>query len=183
LDGNGFIAAFVAGLSFGHIARRQCTGVQDFTEDEGELLSAITFVLFGAVLVGPVLDNLTWQIALYVVLSLTVVRIVPVLLSLTGSGTFFETRLFLGWFGPRGLASILFALLVVEELDSDVGRTIFTVAAWTVLVSIFAHGLTANAWAGRLARRLNAEAEPMPEMEPVPELATRSTAFRKVRGD
>ncbi len=176
LDGNGFIAAFVAGLSFGRVAREQCTGILDFTEDEGELLSAITFVLFGAVLVGPVLDDLTWQIALYAVLSLTVVRIVPVVLSLTSSGTFFETRLFLGWFGPRGLASILFALLVVEELDSDVGQTIFTVAAWTVLVSIVAHGLTSGVWAGRLARRLDAETRPMPEMEPVPELATRTRA-------
>ena len=174
LDGNGFIAAFVAGLSFGRIARQQCTGIQDFTEDEGELLSAITFVLFGAVLVGPVLDDLTWQIALYVVLSLTVIRIVPVVLSLTASGTFFETRLFLGWFGPRGLASILFALLVVEELDSEVGDTIFTVAAWAVLVSVFAHGLTARAWVGHLARRLDAETEPMPEMEEVEELPTRS---------
>jgi hypothetical protein len=106
--------------------------------------------------------------------ALTVVRIVPVVLSLTGSGTLFETRLFLGWFGPRGLATILFALIVVEELDSDAGQTIFTVATWTVLVSVFAHGLTARPWAGRLARRLNAETEPMPEMEPVPELATRS---------
>ena len=174
LDGNGFIAAFVAGLAFGRIARQQCAGIQDFTEDEGELLSAITFVLFGAVLVGPVLDEVTWQIALYVVLSLTVVRIVPVVVSLAASGTFWETRLFLGWFGPRGLASILFALLVVEELDTAAGHTIFTVAAWTVLVSIFAHGLTATAWAGRLARRLNAETEPMPEMEPVNELPTRS---------
>ena len=174
LDGNGFIAAFVAGLSFGRIAREQCMGVQDFTEDEGELLSAITFVLFGAVLVGPVLDDLTWKMALYVVLSLTVVRMVPVVGSLTGSGTFFETRLFFGWFGPRGLASILFALLVREELDTAVGQTIFTVAAWTVLASVFLHGLTATAWAGRLARRLDAETEPMPEMDPVPEFATRS---------
>ncbi|NNF56155.1 MAG: sodium:proton exchanger [Acidimicrobiales bacterium] len=174
LDGNGFIAAFVAGLAFGRVAREQCAGVQDFTEDEGELLSAITFVLFGAVLVGPVLGDLTWQIGLYALLSLTVVRIVPVVASLTGSGTFFETRLFLGWFGPRGLASILFALLVRDELHSDVGQTVFTVAAWTVLVSVFAHGLSATAWTGRLARRLNAETEPMPEMEPVPDLATRS---------
>ncbi len=173
LDGNGFIAAFTAGLSFGQIARKQCTGVQDFTEDEGELLSAITFMIFGAVLVGPALDQLTWQTAVYVVASLTIVRIVPVLVALTGSGMFLETRLFLGWFGPRGLASILFALLVVEELHTTAGRTVFTVAAWTVLVSVFAHGLTANAWAGRLARRLAAETEPMPEMEPVAELPTR----------
>jgi NhaP-type Na+/H+ or K+/H+ antiporter len=173
LDGNGFIAAFTAGLSFGQVARRQCTGVQDFTEDEGELLSAATFVIFGAVLVGPVLDDLTWQIGLYVAASLTIVRVLPVLVALAGSMTLFETRLFLGWFGPRGLASILFALLVVVELDTPGGRTIFTVAAWTVLVSVFAHGLTADAWAGRLARRLRAEAEPMPETEPASELPTR----------
>ncbi len=173
LDGNGFIAAFVAGLTFGQVARRQCTGVQDFTEDEGELLSAVTFVIFGAVLVGPVLDGLTWRVALYVAVSLTVVRLLPVLAALAGSGTLLETRLFLGWFGPRGLASILFALLVAEELDTAGGRTIFTIAAWTVLVSVFAHGLTANPWAGRLARRLEAETEPMPEMGPVAELPTR----------
>jgi len=183
VGGNGFIAAFVAGLAFGRIARQQCTGIQDFTEDEGELLSAITFVLFGAVLVGPVLDHLTWQIALYVLLSLTLVRMVPVVLSLIASGTLFETRLFLGWFGPRGLASILFALLVVEELDSEAGLTIFTVAAWTVLVSIFAHGLTARVWAGRLARRLNAETDPMPEMELVPELAIRSNISPEASSD
>ena len=74
LDGNGFIAAFTAGLAFGQVARSQCTDVQDFTEDEGELLSALTFLIFGAVLVGPVLDELTWPIAAYVVASLTVVR-------------------------------------------------------------------------------------------------------------
>ena len=71
--GNGFIAAFTAGLAFGHVARRQCSGVQDFTEDEGELLSAVTFVIFGAVLVGPVLDELSWPIAAYALGSLTVV--------------------------------------------------------------------------------------------------------------
>ncbi len=173
LEGNGFIAAFTAGLAFGQTARRQCSDVQDFTEDEGELLSAITFVIFGAVLVGPVLGELTWTTAAYVVVSLTIVRMLPVLVALAGSGTLLETRLFLGWFGPRGLASILFALLVVVELDTPAGRTIFTIAAWTVLVSVFAHGLTANAWAGRLARRLSDETEPMPETQPVTELPTR----------
>lgn len=173
LDGNGFIAAFTAGLAFGQFAPAHCAGIQDFTEDEGELLSAITFMIFGAALVGPVLDAITWQIALYVLLSLTVVRMLPVLAAMIGSGTFFETRLFLGWFGPRGLASILFALVVVAELETAEGDTIFVVAAWTVLASVFAHGLTANVWAGRLARRLAAETEPMPEMEPVPDLPTR----------
>jgi len=173
VDGNGFIAAFTAGLAFGHVARGQCAGVQDFTEDEGELLSAITFVIFGAVLVGPLLDNLTWQIAVYAVASLTVIRMVPVLVSMIGSGTFFETRLFLGWFGPRGLASILFALVVVEELHTPAAETIFAVAAWTVLASVFAHGFTAKAWTRRLALRLAAETDPMPEMEPATEMPTR----------
>ncbi|MBD8869790.1 cation:proton antiporter [Nocardioides donggukensis] len=173
LDGNGFIAAFTAGLAFGQVARRQCHGVQDFTEDEGELLGAVTFLIFGAAVVGPVLGDLSWQIAGYVVASLTVVRMVPVFLSLTGSGTLIETRLFFGWFGPRGLASILFALLVAEGLETEGGELVFTIAAWTVLVSVFAHGMTASPWAGRLGRRLAAETEAMTEIGPAEELPTR----------
>lgn len=173
LEGNGFIAAFTAGLAFGHVARAQCHGVQDFTEDEGELLSSVTFMIFGAVLVGPLLDDLSWRTALYVVASLTVIRMVPVLIAMLGSGTLMETRLFLGWFGPRGLASILFALLVLEELDSAASQSIFAVASWTVLASVFLHGLTANAWTARLSGRLAAGAAPMPETAPADELPTR----------
>lgn len=173
LDGNGFIAAFTAGLAFGHFAPTQCSGIQDFTGDEGELLSAITFLTFGAILVGPVLGELTWEISLYVVLSLTVVRMVPVLVAMAGSGTFVETRLFLGWFGPRGLASILFALVVLESLETPAGETIFLIAVLTVLASVFAHGISANPWTSRLSSRLAAETEPMPETELVSELPTR----------
>ncbi len=173
VGGNGFIAAFTAGLAFGHVAREHCRDLQDFTQDEGELLSAITFVIFGAALAGPALSDLTWQTALYAAASLTVVRMVPVLISMIGSGTLFETRLFLGWFGPRGLASILFALLVVEGLDTPAGRMVSSVATWTVLASIFAHGLTARAWTGRLSRRLAAEDSAMPERMPAPELPGR----------
>ena len=173
LDGNGFIAAFVAGLAFGRVARRQCSGVQDFSEDEGELLSAVTFLIFGAVVIGPALDQLSWRVAIYVVCSLTVVRMVPVLLALLGSGTRWRTRLFLGWFGPRGLASILFAVLVADGTDSASGETIFTIAAWTVLVSVFAHGVTAAPWAGHLGRYLKDQPVPGHEMGPAPELPTR----------
>ena len=173
LEGNGFIAAFVAGIAFGKVAPEECSNVSDFTEDEGELLTAITFLTFGAVLAGPLLGDLTWQIAVYAVASLTVVRVVPVLIAMTGSGTRFETRLFLGWFGPRGLASILFGLLVLQELGGTEAETIFTVAVWTVLLSIFAHGVTASPWAGRLGDRLSKGPEDMAEMEPVPELPTR----------
>ena len=173
LDANGFIAAFTAGMAFGHIARSQCQGVQDFTEDEGELLATITFVVFGAIVLGPELDRLTWQIAVYVVLSLTLIRVVPVVVSLFGAGLLWETRWFFGWFGPRGLASILFGLLVVEQFETPAGELIFTTVAWTVAVSIVAHGLTANAWAAHLAARIERETEPMAEMQPVPELTTR----------
>lgn len=155
LGGNGFIAAFTAGLAFGHVARGHCAHVQDFTEDEGELLTVTTFLVFGAVLVGPVLDEVTWRSAAYAVCSLTAVRLLPVLVALAGSRTLLETRLFLGWFGPRGLASILFALLVVEEVGGPTGETVFEVACLTVLLSVGLHGLSASTWSARLARRLD----------------------------
>ncbi len=171
--GNGFIAAFTAGLTFGYVARDQCHGIQDFTQDEGELLTAITFTAFGAVFAGPALADLSWNVVLYAVLSLTVVRIVPVLIALSRSRTLFETRLFAGWFGPRGLASILFALLILEELDSPHVEVIFTTATVTILLSVYAHGLTASPWSGRLARRLDNAPHDQPEMAPTSELPTR----------
>jgi NhaP-type Na+/H+ or K+/H+ antiporter len=173
LEGNGFIAAFVAGLAFGHIAREQCEGMSTFTQDEGELLASTSFLLFGAVVAGSLIDQLDWQVALYAVASLTIIRMVPVLIGMTGSGTLLETRLFVGWFGPRGLASILFALFVLEHLDNPNTPTIFLVATWTVLGSIYAHGLTASRWAGRLAARLADAPATMPEMHPVEEMPTR----------
>jgi len=173
LDGNGFIAAFVAGIAFGQNAPEQCSDVSDFTEDEGELLTAITFITFGAVLIGPRLDELTWEIAVYAVASLTVVRMLPTLISMIGTGAHLETRLFAGWFGPRGLASILFALVVLEEHQTPATQQIFTVAMWTVLASVFAHGLTASPWTGRLARRLREAPEDIPERSPMAEMPTR----------
>ena len=173
LGGNGFIAAFTAGLAFGHLAREQCSGIQDFTEDEGELLSALTFIIFGAVLAGPALASVSWQILGYAALSLTVVRIAPVVLALTGTRTLIETRFFAGWFGPRGLASILFALIVLEQLDSPQTDLIFDTAIWTVLVSVFVHGLTASIWVTHLSARLGTAPTTQPELAPAPEMPTR----------
>jgi NhaP-type Na+/H+ or K+/H+ antiporter len=173
LDGNGFLAAFTAGLVFGAMAREQCAGVQEFTEDEGELLSLVTFFLFGAVLAGPVLGDVTGTVVLYAALSLTVVRMIPVLLALVGSRMLLETRLFVGWFGPRGLASILFGLLVLEELEPPLADDIFLVVVWTVLLSIYAHGLSAAPWTTRLARRLAGLQPDRPEMGAAVDLPTR----------
>ncbi|GAA1225802.1 cation:proton antiporter [Rhodoglobus aureus] len=173
VGGNGFIAAFVAGLAFSYVAREECHNAQDFTEDQGQLLGSVTFLVFGAVLAAPVLGSLTWQIALYVVLSLTVVRMLPVLIALAWSRIRFETRLFIGWFGPRGLASILFALLVFDQLSGTVADTVFSVAVWTILVSVFAHGVTASPWTSRLARRLKDAPASAPEMVKVQEMPAR----------
>jgi NhaP-type Na+/H+ or K+/H+ antiporter len=158
VTGNGFISAFVAGLSFGTVAREQCPLVHDFAEREGELLAMLTFTMFGAVIAGPLLGDIDWRIVVYAVLSLVAVRMLAVALSMIGSGVRGETVLFFGWFGPRGLASILFALLVVEKVRTAQAEKIMLVAGVTVLLSAYAHGLTAAPWARGFARR----AETMP---------------------
>ena len=173
VGGNGFVSAFVAGLAFDRAVGEACREDSDFTVDEAELLTSVTFLVFGAVLAGPLLGGLTPAVALYAVLSLTVIRMVPVLVAMIGSETRIESRLFLGWFGPRGLASILFTLLVVEELASAGADTVVTVAAWTILLSVYAHGISAGPWAARLARVLGASPAGQPELGPGPEMPTR----------
>lgn len=149
--GNAFIAAFVAGMSFGRTGRRVLPVAGEFTEDIGQLLSMLSFVVFGALLVGPGIAGIGLAVAMYAVASLTVVRMVPVALALGGSGLRRPTVLLIGWFGPRGLASILFALTVVEADVLATDDWIFSVVACTVMMSILAHGLTARWGASRYA--------------------------------
>lgn len=156
LGGNGFIAAFVAGLSFGQVARAQCPHAADFAEDEGQLLTMLTFLLFGASMAGPALTEASVQVLLYAVLSLTVVRTAPVAVALLGAGLSIPTLGFVGWFGPRGLASILFAVLIVEDADLAVQSQIVTIVSWTVLLSIFAHGASARPAAEAYGRHVAA---------------------------
>jgi sodium/hydrogen antiporter len=115
IGGSGFIAAFVGGFVFGAIQRRSGGEVGYLIEELGEVFNAVTFIVFGAVLLGPVLGDVTWSVVLYAVLSLTVVRLIPVATAMIGTGARRPTLAFLGWFGPRGLASIVFAVLVLEE--------------------------------------------------------------------
>jgi len=176
IDGNGFIAAFIGGVSFRHGAQEYCKGAQDFAEDEGELLTFLTFSMFGAVMLGPRLDDVDWEIVFYAVLSLTVIRMVPVAISLIGSRLQWHSVLFLGWFGPRGLASIVLGLTVLETLESQIGEEIFTAVVWTVFISVFAHGISAAPLArrfGRITREMAEEEEEMPEMVEVPEVPIR----------
>jgi NhaP-type Na+/H+ or K+/H+ antiporter len=114
-----------------------------------EVLSAVTFIVFGAVLLGPALGELTWTIALYAILSLTVVRLLPVAIAMIGTGARRPTLAFLGWFGPRGLASIVFAILVLEEGGLPHDDLILDTTYVVIGLSVLAHGLTAAPLANR----------------------------------
>ncbi|WP_236795600.1 sodium:proton antiporter [Amycolatopsis sp. GM8] len=141
LDGSGFIAAFTAGMTFGYFSRRHDLTVTRLNEDVGGLLAGATWVGFGALAVGMLLPHVTWQIFLYAVLSLTLLRMIPVAIALLGTRTQLPTIAFIGWFGPRGLASIVFALIAVDEGIPN-GQTLFTTVMLTILLSVFLHGLS-----------------------------------------
>lgn len=143
IGGNGFIAAFVAGLTIGNTARNVCNCMYEFAEAEGQLLTMLTFVAFGAAMVFPALGAATPEVVLYAILSLTVLRMLPVAVSLLGRDLMRPSYAFLGWFGPRGIASILFGLLVLEEETIMGGESIFTIVVVAVLMSVYAHGITA----------------------------------------
>ena len=143
IGGNGFIAAFVAGLVFGNQVRERCRFLFKFAEAEGQLLTLLTFLIFGAALLPEAFGHVGAGLLLYATLSLTVIRMVPVAVSLLGSGVRLSTVVFLGWFGPRGLASILFVLFVLEESDTPGVETVLVVVVVTVALSILLHGLTA----------------------------------------
>ncbi|MFJ6573871.1 cation:proton antiporter [Streptomyces sp. NPDC091292] len=151
IGGNGFVAAFMAGLVFGAVRGTPQPEMQ-FVEQTAGLSSALVWLLFGAVLVPTAFDHLTWQAVVYALLSLTVIRILPVALALLGEGLGGRTTLFMGWFGPRGLASIIFGLLAVEELAPDAAKTVTPVVVCTVLLSVLAHGLTSVPLAERYGR-------------------------------
>jgi NhaP-type Na+/H+ or K+/H+ antiporter len=154
LHGNGFIAAFTGGLAFGTAGGRRGEPLLPFVEETGALVSLLVWLAFGAVAVAPAAEDLTWQIALYAVLSLTVVRMVPVAIALAGARLGQPTILLVGWFGPRGLASVVFALLALEELGSHTAGQAVAVITITVLLSVIAHGATADPLATRYARLL-----------------------------
>jgi NhaP-type Na+/H+ or K+/H+ antiporter len=156
VGGNGFIAAFTAGLTLGNTAREACKGLWEFGEAEGNLMALLVFMIFGAALVPPALARLDAAAVFYVLASLTVVRMVPVAVSLAGLKLRRDTRLFLGWFGPRGIASILFALLLLEEVGTgDQVERMFAIIVTAVLFSVVLHGLTAYPGAMRYAERLH----------------------------
>lgn len=172
LGGSGFIAAFVAGATFRRALGRDPKELNRLTEEVGEVLNGVTFVLFGALLLGPALEALDWRVVLYAVLSLTLIRMLPVAVAMLGSRAHVPTVVFLGWFGPRGLASIVFAVIVIEESSLPHEHVLVLVTYLTVGLSVLAHGLTAAPAADRYARWF--ERHPVPVMEQRPAELTRT---------
>lgn len=172
IGGNGFIAAFVGGMVFGNSIRHPCTFLFEFMETEGQLLMLITFLIFGAALLPEGLAHINPMTMLYAILSLTVIRMIPIAFSLMGSGVRLPTTLFLGWFGPRGLASILFVLLILEESEVPHRDELLVTTVITVALSALLHGVTAAPFAnayGRMVARIG-ECE---EMQPAADLPLR----------
>lgn len=159
VGGNGFISAFIAGLCFGDRLKGQCKFVYEFTASEGQLITWSAFLLIGLTLVPEALDELTITSLAIILLSLFVVRPVAIWLSLIGTDASADTRIFFGWFGPRGLATALFALLVVGRTAHELAQPILMLAVNAVWISALLHGLSAAPGARWYAKRIRAKGE------------------------
>ena len=159
VGGNGFIAAFVAGLVFGASTRERFAEPTELTENSGSFFSLVVWTLFGAILL-PIAFSGTHDLSLviYAVLSLTIIRMLSVAIALKGARLRRDTILLMGWFGPRGLASVVFTLLAFSSFETAqrASDTLVVVATWTILLSVIAHGLSAVPLSSWYARRLKA---------------------------
>ena len=144
MGGNGFIAAFAAGLCFGYVVKGQCKFVYEFTESEGLLLTWGAFFLLGLALVPEAVQQLSFPVFGFILVSLVVVRPLSIWISLIGTDASFVTRLFFGWFGPRGLATALFALLIVSHIDHELAEFVLMLSVNAVWISAVLHGVLAN---------------------------------------
>lgn len=177
VGGNGFISAFVAGMTFGNTVRNKCEFLFEFMEGEGQLLTLITFLIFGAVLLPEALPHIDGMTVLYALTSLTVLRMLPVWLSLLGTGVRLPTSMFLGWFGPRGLASILFLLVILEDAGMLHESRLLSVTVVTVALSVLLHGISAAPfarWYGAMVARVGE----CPETQKVSEMPLRHGQLR-----
>ena len=152
VGGNGFIAAFAGGLIFGAIVERRCKFVYEFTESEGQMLAWAAFFLLGLALVPEAIQHLTWSSLAIILISLFIVRPLAIWLSLIGTDAAPITRLFFGWFGPRGLATALFALLILEQITDELSAPVLALAVNAVWISALLHGISAMPAAKRYAR-------------------------------
>ena len=164
-------------MAFRAVIKRDPEDMNRLTDEVGSVLNGLTFVLFGAILLGPALGELSWELVLYAVLSLTVVRMIPVAIGMLGSRARLPTLGFLGWFGPRGLASIVFAVIVIEESALPHEHLIVLAIYLTVGLSVFAHGLTAAPLANRYAQWFERTRDKAPPLESAPVEVTRTRGF------
>ena len=180
LGGNGFVAVFVGGILFGYITRNVLHDAIEYTEITGTFLSLFVWTIFGAVVAIPLLQDFAPLALLYAILSLTVVRMIPVAISLIGMRMRKDTTLMMGWLGPRGLASVVFLIMAYEaayKAHVNIDLLVATVG-WTILLSVLLHGATALPLANWYARRLESASADIPEKTEVAELKTlRRTAF------
>ncbi len=147
--GNGFVAAFIAGMAFGSMVRIDLESMVGFAEESGGLLSLLVWLIFGAAMVVPGFEHARWPDYLFAVLALTLVRMLPVALALLGSGLDRFTVGFIGWFGPRGLASVVFGLIAYDSLDPAAAGQVLSVVTVTIALSVLAHGLSSSPLAER----------------------------------
>lgn len=155
MGGSGFIACFVGGLVFGGLTKKHKEEVLNGAEGAGNVFSLLTWFAFGAVVVEKGFQQTSWEVVAYAVLSLTVIRIIPVFLCLIGVPAKLDTKLFIGWFGPRGLASIVFIVMVLQE-NLPGHDTLAAVVVWTVALSIVTHGMSAVPFAKMYGQRVAA---------------------------
>jgi NhaP-type Na+/H+ or K+/H+ antiporter len=155
VGGNGFIAAFVAGAVFGNTYRHDIHFINEFMDSAGQLLTMAAFLVFGALMLPDGLAHFSWSTVLISISFLTVVRMVPIFLALIGTGVALREKLFLGWFGPRGLASILFTLIVMDEFNLPNEDELLACVSLTVALSVLLHGVTAAPLAKRIGRKTN----------------------------
>lgn len=148
LGGSGFIAAFCGGLLFGEKLHGAYREEVETSEIDGEILSLLTWLLFGT-LVMNIIADIRWQHFLYALLSLTVIRMLPIAISLIATPLSFKHKLFIGWFGPRGLASVVFAIMILESQLPN-AELIVNTATITVILSVLLHGVSANPLVKRL---------------------------------
>lgn len=177
VGGNGFIAAFCAGFILDFAGTESILNcLQEFGEAEGQLLTLITFLLFGAVMVIPSISTASWQVWVYAIGSLTVTRMIGVAIAFNNLKLQLNSIFFVGWFGPRGIASLVYGLTILEYRGLQDSELIFTAMAVTVTISVFAHGMTAFPGAVWYAHHISQQ-QPihyrMPEMMPVEELPVR----------
>jgi len=175
LGGNGFVAAFVGGLLFGSATRDRLHVATEFTETAGTMLSLFVWTAFGANLAVPLFQPFRPTELLYALISLTAIRMIPIAISMIGTRLRPVTVLLMGWFGPRGLASVVFTLIVYEAFHeaSRSFDTLARVATWTILLSVVLHGISAVPLADWYARRLEMADEDAPEWVDMPELGVR----------